>query len=241
MPGCGGTSCSCAIEVGPGLQISGSGALGEPFVISIAGTLEDSLTVLDSPSVNLQLTGVGSPTDPYQLSAIATMRVQDLTDVIDPEGGPNAGDTIVWVTAGVTTPRFEFRPPPANPPGAVNVGVGIEGNGSAGDPITVALVGTNEGGSPGGLEVYADEFGNLRAVAPVATAVTWNSITGKPAAFPATPSTFTGILNVTKGGTGVNNLNDLTVGNAQHVGGNRIFVQSATPTGASANDLWFWG
>lgn len=242
MPGCGGTSCSCAVKVGPGLTLSGSGGLDNPFLISLDGAIEDSLGVQDTPTVNLQLTGSGAPSDPYRLSAFATMSVADLTDVSDPEGGPSAGDTIVWVTAGVATPRFEFRPPPPNPAGAVNVGAGIVGTGALGSPIAAALVGTSAGDpAASGLEVFVDEFGDLRAVAPVATAVTWGSIIGRPASFPTTPDDFTGVLPAAKGGTGVNDLALATVGNAVKVDGHRVFVQSATPSGAVVNDLWFWG
>lgn len=241
MPGCGGTSCSCAIEVGPGLVITGSGGLDNPFVIGLAGTIEDALEVEDTPTVNLQLTGSGSPIDPYRISAYATMSVGDLSDVADPEGGPSAGDTIVWVTAGVPTPRFEFRPPPPNPAGAVNTGPGLAGNGSAISPLVPALAGTSAGGPATGLEVYVDVDGKLRAVAPVATAVTWGSIEEKPATFPTTPADFSGVLPVAKGGTGQNDLMMVSVGNAARVDGHRVFVQSATPTGAIVGDLWFWG
>jgi hypothetical protein len=240
MPDCGGSTCSCKVEVGNGLTISGSGSLAHPYVISIAGGLDDSLNVEDTPTVDLVLTGGGTPVDPYTLRAIAKVRVQDLVDVLDPEGGPSSGDTIVWVTSGVDEPRFEFRPPPANPAGAVNVGDGLEGVGSLADPIELALLGASAGGSTSGLEVYLDSAGNLRATAPSVSEVDWDSITDKPTAFPATPSTFTGVLTVAKGGTGATSLADITVGNSTRVNGSKVWVQSSSPVGATANDLWFW-
>lgn len=240
MPDCGGTSCSCAIEVGPGLEITGTGSLSSPFVVTLAGTIQDSLVVEDSPTMDLVLAGSGRPTDPYRLGAIPKIKVQDLIDVIDPEGAPSAGDTIVYVTSGVETPRFEFRPPPPNPAGAVNVGVGITGDGTLGTPIKVNMV-SDAAGPTSGLAVYVDTNGDLRATAPVVADVEWGSILDKPDFFPTNAANFDGVLTVAKGGTGQNDLGLVTVGNATKVDGHRVFVQSATPTGAAANDLWFWG
>ena len=240
MPDCGGTACNCAFEVGPGLILSGSGSLSNPFRVELAGSIEDSLTVEDTTTINLVLNGGGSITDPYRLTAHARVRVQDLTDVVDPEGAPSAGDTIVWVVDGVTDPRFEFRPPPSNPPGTVNVSLGLTGTGAVGTPLKVKLV-SETAGSTSGLPVYVDTAGNLRATAPAATAVDWNSIENKPTVFPTDSTNFSGTLAVAKGGTGQSDLSLVTVGNASKVGGIRIWVQSAQPVGATANDLWFWG
>lgn len=240
MPGCGGTSCSCSVKVGDGLTITGSGALDNPFVIELAGGIEDALVVVDSTTIDFTLAGGGSPTDPYRLSANAKMKVSDLADVVDPEGSPSSGDTLVWVTAGVPVPRFEFRPPPPNPAGSVNTGVGLTGTGAAGSPLAVKLIGTSAGGVTTGLEVYADSAGNLRAVTPVASAVAWDAITGKPSVFAANDGSFSGTLSVGKGGTGSNSLATITVGNSTKVDGHRHYVQSAQPSGGTIDDLWFW-
>lgn len=242
MPGCGSTSCACSIKVGPGLAISGTGALDAPFRIELAGLVEESLTVEDSTTIDLRLNGGGSPANPYQLSATAKVRVTDLVDVHDPEGAPSSGDTLVWVTAGVETPRWEFRPPPAAPAGAVNVSSGLQGVGSVGDPIRVKTV-SAPGGSTGGLEVYVDSAGNLRAVNPGGSTVSWDTgITDKPTVFPTDSNSFGGILATSKGGTGTNNLADVTVGNALRIDGRVIYVQSSQPSGSShpVNSLWFW-
>jgi len=228
------------VKVGTGLTLSGSGSLENPFLIELAGGVEDSLITTDSTTIDFTLSGGGSPVDPYRLSANAKLRVSDLTDVVDPEGAPSAGDTLIWVTSGVAVPRFEFRPPPPNPAGSVNTGAGLTGTGAAGSPLAVKMIGTSAGGPTSGLEVYADSAGNLRAVAPSATAVTWASITGKPATFPTTPADFTGTLPVAKGGTGATDLAAITVGNSTKVDGHRVFVQSASPTTGVANDLWFY-
>lgn len=241
MPDCGSSSCNCSIQVGPGLTKSGTGSLDSPFIISLAGTVEDSLIVEDSSTIDLSLTGGGTPADAYRLTARAKVRVVDLTDVFDPEGAPNAGDTLVFVTSGVETPRWEFRPPPANPAGAVNVSDGITGQGTAGDPIRIRSA-VASGGSTSGLAVYVDSAGNLRATAPSTPTVEWSGIQNKPASFATTPGDFTGVLPVAKGGTGEQSLAAVKVGDSTAVDGRRIFVQSSTPptSGVPLNSLWFW-
>jgi hypothetical protein len=239
MPNCGG-SCSCSLKVGAGLTLSGSGSLDNPFRIEVDGGFQDTFTVEDSPTVDLRLNGAGTVLDPFRLTAEASVSMSQLSDVNDPEGSPASGDTVVWVTdAG--DPHWEFRAPPPNPAGAVNVGSGIVGDGTLGAPIRPALLGTSAGGATTGLEVYVDSAGVLRAVAPVVADVEWDSILERPATFPTTPGDFTGILPVSKGGTGQDDLADVTVGNSTKIDGRRIYVQSGTPSGTiPLNSLWFW-
>lgn len=233
--------CNCVLLAGEGsgLIVTGSGSFRDPYVVDIDSDVAGTFQVQDTDSVNLTLFGQGTPLDPYVLSAAATLKLTQLADVADPQGGPNVGDVPVWVTSGAT-PHWEFQPPPPNPAGAVNVSTGIAGDGSLGAPLHVRMIGTTLGGPTSGLEVYADSAGNLRAVPPVASAVTWASITGKPDTFPTTPDDFTGTLPVSKGGTGATSLASITVGNSTKVDGHRIFVQSATPAGAVLNDIWLW-
>lgn len=220
--------CTCVIQAGSGVSITGAGSVQSPLVVSATSILAGSLVVADTPTVNMSISGDGTPDVPMTISAVATLTMGQLTDVNDP-GGPAVGDVPVWDIGGFWT----FSPPPANPPGAVNVGAGIDGDGSALTPITVSVVGTTAGGPTSGLEVYVDSAGDLRAVAPAATVVTWASITGKPSEFPPAPHTHT-----------ANQITDplnLSVGDSVRVGGRRIFVQSTAPTsGMTANDLWFW-
>lgn len=239
MPNCGG-SCSCSVKVGTGLTLSGSGSLDNPFLIEIDGGFQDTFTVEDSATVDLRLNGAGTAFDPFVLTANASLTMGQLSDVQDPEGAPSAGDTVVWIT-NAGDPHWEFRPPPPNPAGAVNVGSGMLGDGTAGAPLRPNLLGTSAGGTTAGLEVYVDSAGVLRAVTPVAADVEWDSVQDKPTHFPANDSTFTGILSVAKGGTGEDSLADVTVGNSTLLEGRRIYIQSATPTGTiPLNSLWFW-
>lgn len=237
MANCGET-CNCIVRAGDGVIITGSGSALNPYIVSLSGDLSELLQVEDSQTVNLTLLGSGTAVDPYVLSAAATVRLTQLADVSDPQGGPNAGDVPTWVTTG--TPHWEFQPAPPNPAGAVNVSTGIIGDGTAGAPIRVRLIGTSAGGTTSGLEVYADSAGNLRTVPPVASAVSWDSITGKPSTFPTNDASFSGTLSVGKGGTGATSLASITVGNSTKVANHNVFVQSSTPSGAVLDDLWFY-
>lgn len=71
--GCGGSACGCLIEVGQGLTIFGIGTSDDPYVINTdLSQLSQVLSVQDTPTVNLTLTGSGSIVDPMVLTAVAT-------------------------------------------------------------------------------------------------------------------------------------------------------------------------
>lgn len=223
--------CTCVIQAGPGITVTGAGSSRSPIRISSDLALAESFVVNDTDSVNMQLVGGGTPDNPFILSATATLRMTQLTDVID-ASGPTVGDVPVWVGVG-TAGHFEFQPPPIAPAGSVNVSTGLGGTGAIGTPLFVKMIGTTAGGTTTGLEVYADSAGNLRAVAPAATAVTWASVTGKPTTFP--PSAHTHVA------ADITDPLNLSVGNSAKVGGHQIFVQSTDPvSGMVTNDLLFW-
>lgn len=188
MASCGEGVCSCLIQGGDGIVVTGSGTKANPYKVTRDNPgLADSLRVNDTDTVNMSLFGSGTVGDPFVLSAVATMKLQQLSDVQDPQGGPIAGDVPVFVGAGVTG-HFEFQPPPATPAGSVNVGAGLGGTGAAITPLYVKTVNA-PGGPNTGLEVYVDADGNLRAVNPTSTAVDWANITGKPSTFTPGPHT----------------------------------------------------
>lgn len=64
--GCAGDSCGCRIVAGHGVRVTGAGTLNSPYVID---AYPMSLAVVDSPTVDLTLTGKGSTTDPWVVSA----------------------------------------------------------------------------------------------------------------------------------------------------------------------------
>lgn len=71
--GCNG-SCSCKLIAGRGAQVTGSGSISDPYVIS---SFPMSLSVLDTPTVNLTLTGDGSQGNPWTISGVASGSAYD--------------------------------------------------------------------------------------------------------------------------------------------------------------------
>lgn len=224
--------CTCVIQAGTGISITGAGTVQSPIIISGTSPLVGAFTVEDSDTIDFSLGGDGTVDSPMVLSAVATISTGDLTDVNDP-GGPAVGDGLFWDAGGY----FVYGPPPANPPGAVNVGPGIVGDGSAPSPIEVSVIGTTAGGTTSGLEVYVDSAGDLRAVPPAATTVTWGDITGKPVTF--TPSAHTHTASEIT--DPLNFAGSHSVGNAVRANGILFFVQSTAPaSGMVAGDIWLW-
>jgi hypothetical protein len=267
MADCGGGACSCLIQGGDGIIVSGAGTRQNPYLVRMDNPgLSESLRVQDTETVNLTLLGQGTPVDPFILSALATVKLTQLVDIQDPEGGPVAGEVPTFVGSGLSG-HFEFKTPPPAPAGSVNVGQGLGGTGSALDPIYVKTA-SAPGGSTAGLEVYVDSAGNLRAVNPSATSVDWGSITGKPSTFPpsAHNQAATTITTTAPAGsptytnaqlylagheariaalrTDVDDLDTLTssgtVYDSTRVMGHKVFSGAAVPTGTLVSgDLWF--
>lgn len=216
-----GGACACLILAGDGINIAGSGSPSDGYIVSADfPDLVGSFTVQDTPTVNLSVTG-GTGGNPLVLRADATISVTDLRDYSDVTP-PVTGDVLTFVGSG-SSGHWEAAPAPANPPGAVNTGPGIDGDGSSPDPIELAVSGTwgvaplNVYGpdSTVGRPVYIDSAGQVRA-SPSAGA--WNDITGKPTIFP------TNAANVA-------NQLDLNVG---FIRGKRVFTDPTDTTGANA-------
>jgi hypothetical protein len=191
MPSCGcsGASCGCLIQAGAGIRISGAGTGINPYVIDATATgISGLMKVSDTATVDMSLTGTGSPADPYNVSAVAIMKLTDLKDVSSP--APTAGQSPTWVPTNGSVPgHWEFKIPATAPPGAVNVGAGLSGDGSAPSALKVRTSGT-WGTAPLagygtdsliGSPIYVDSAGNLRSapdgMVPVANGV-------RPAQFP---------------------------------------------------------
>lgn len=163
--GCAGSTCSCLITAGPGVQITGSGQASNPYVITAsAASIAGTLTVQDTDSVDLSLAGEGTIAEPYVLTADVELALDDLTDVT--AAAPTTGyvlafDGTSWVPV----------PPQTAEPGAIVVGPGLTGDGSSGSALTVDVSGT-WGAAPldvygadslNGLETYIDSAGQVRA------------------------------------------------------------------------------
>lgn len=136
--GCSGSSgCSCVVTGGAGVEVSGSGTGPDPYVIDATGTsITGTIGVTDTSTVDLTLTGSGSVSDPYNLSADAALEVADLTDVAT--GAPATGDTLLWDGT-----QWVYGPPSAGGGGAVvTTTAPISGDGSVASPLGLATSGT---------------------------------------------------------------------------------------------------
>lgn len=185
---CSGGQCSCVVIGGSGATVTGAGSTSNPYIVSADPTIPARLRVADTSTVDLTAVGNGTEDDPLVLSAVATVALDDLTNVTAPS--PTAGDTISW-----NGTQWVNGPPPVVPAGAVNVGPGLTGDGSVATPVAAAVSGVwgvdplDDYGdnSTVGLAIYVDANGQLRAE-PRDThgEVSWDEITGKPSAFPTT-------------------------------------------------------
>jgi hypothetical protein len=218
MAGCCGGASSVVIVGGDNTIVSGSGTVSDPYVIS--GNLEVVLQAKDSNTIQLELTGTGNTDDPFVLTATSLVSVNDLVDVIDPTP-PILNDTLLFDGTNWT-----YGPAASVPAGSINVGPGIEGDGTIGDPISIRVSETIDT-STSGLYTYIDSAGELRAEVPSVGTVAWTSVTGKPTTFPPDrPLTADSVVN---GFTPT-----LT-----SVAGIHIFVGPTAPTTAVENDIWF--
>lgn len=235
---CGKSTCSCIINAGSGIEVTGSGTATDPYVItSSVNDLSQYLRVEDTTTVNMSLTGTGTDGDPLVLRAVSLLRLTELSDVQDPSGGPSVGEVPVWVGSGEDG-HFEFQTPPVAPAGATNVTNGLSGIGSVGDPVKIETSGTwglgvlagYGGDSTIGAPIYVDSNGDIRSQ-PLG-AVAWADITGKPATFPPSAHTHT-----------ASQITDQNNINAGKVNGIKL---SSTPTSVTApaspttGDLWFF-
>jgi hypothetical protein len=239
MACCGSAGkCSCILQEGTGISVIGSGTTTDPYIIEATLVdLNNFLTVADTATVNLTLTGSGTTENPLQLRAYSTMRLTDLLDVDDPGGSPSVGESPVWVGSG-STGHWEFLIPPPSPAGATNVANGLSGIGDVGDPVVIetsgvwgvgSLAGLG-GDSTIGLPIYVDSAGDIRAK-PAAS--TWAELTGKPTTFAPSAHTHP-----------VSELTDLTTnGNSKRVNGILITSQAnsvSMPSSPSVGDLVFF-
>lgn len=178
------------VEGGSGIEVSGAGSASSPYVIDATGDFSGSIVAVSSDTVQMTTSGVGTQLSPLTITARATMEFTDLLDVNDPVGAPSEGEVPVW-----TTDHWEFKIPASAPPGTVNRGAGLLGDGSAVSPLQVASSGTWQQGDMAGYpadttlgnSIYTDSFGQLRArpipivkhaVNPFAYLAGWTNISG---------------------------------------------------------------
>lgn len=126
--GCTGQSCSCLVQGSGAITVTGSGSALNPYVISGGA----AFGVLDSSTIDLTLSGDGSGASPYTLRADATITLGELE-------GVNVTGSTGYVLAKQGDGTFALVPPATAAPGAINVGNGLDGDGTSGDPLNLVL------------------------------------------------------------------------------------------------------
>lgn len=67
---CAGSTCSCLITAGVGVNVTGLGTAADPYVVStVIGDIAGSLAFNDSASIDFTVVGAGTPSDPLIVSA----------------------------------------------------------------------------------------------------------------------------------------------------------------------------
>ena len=163
--GCAGQTCSCLIQGGDGIEVTGSGTVGDPYVVS-TGDVDISGTVqfVDTDTIDFSVTGEGTEVEPYQIRANLIGSLGDLSNVdcdIAPAGQTLVSDGEMWqcglpdmalddlsnvdvadagannvLTYNATTGQWEPGVVSVEP-GQVNTAHGAAGDGTASTPVIV--------------------------------------------------------------------------------------------------------
>jgi hypothetical protein len=128
--GCASGSCSCLVTGAGGITVTGAGSQDNPFVVH-----GPYLSVGNSPTADLVLTGSGTQGDPYRIVCNVHMVLDQLTDVDAPS--PVAGYVLTYVTS--PSPAWKAAIPQSGTPGAVLHDITLKGDGTAGSVLGVLL------------------------------------------------------------------------------------------------------
>jgi len=128
--GCASGSCSCLVTGAGGITVTGAGSQDNPFVVH-----GPYLSVGNSPTADLVLTGSGTQGDPYRIVCNVHMVLDQLTDVDAPS--PIAGYVLTYVTS--PSPAWKAAIPQSGIPGAVLHDNTLKGDGTAGSVLGVLL------------------------------------------------------------------------------------------------------
>jgi hypothetical protein len=123
--------------------VQGSGAITVTGTGSVSSPYEVSaslnLAVIDSSTVDLSLTGDGSIATPWTIGASTNLQLAEITDVV------TAGATTGQVLAKQAGGDYAFVAPTTAPAGTINLSStgGLQGDGSGGNPLAIKLPGSS--------------------------------------------------------------------------------------------------
>jgi len=142
--------CGCFLRAGSGTTVTGDGSSAKPWVVSAIMAVTGTVTVNDTPSVDITLQGGGTQFDPFILSAVA--KLDPLINFVDTP-------SIKWTIDGAGTEADPFQVQAVGASGfgvqftdTTEVDFTVSGSGTTLDPIVVSallpLI-TFTGGNPG--------------------------------------------------------------------------------------------
>ncbi len=174
---CGGATCSCVIDNGSHIQISGTGSPADPFLI----TADVALEAKDNSVFDMTVTGMGTVALPWQIEAkfASSAKLNDLPDVTAP--APTNGQVLGWDNA---TSQWTPRAPTTAASGSVQHDTALTGDGSAGSPLGVnedpaRMLATSAGGlglSDAGMNSVVRKFADSTARGAASPAPVTNAL-----------------------------------------------------------------
>jgi hypothetical protein len=177
MARCCGGGCSCRIEGGSNVVVSGIGSSGNPFVIST----DVSLLALDTDVFDVSVTGAGTAASPWVVGVAYKVDAQ-LTDIPDVSAvAPTNAQVLGW---DASIARWTPRNPTTAASGSVVHDTSLTGDGSAGSPLQVVedplgLLTTGASGvglTSAGKNQLVRKFADATARAAASPAPTLNSL-----------------------------------------------------------------
>ena len=155
MPRCSGSSqCNCVLLDGDRTVATGSGTSADPYRVD--ALRQGVIQVVDTPTIDLHMTGTGIGATPYVLQADAHLLLGELDNVSGTS--PTVGQVLAWDGT-----QWGPVPPVTATPGLVNTSGCLSGDGSSTTPLLLNLA--SGGGlvcAAGGLKLEAPYNSNMR-------------------------------------------------------------------------------